>query len=66
MTISDTTENAILNLIYSATTWANYAQNAASAPETNIRRRAGHTGDHRRGRRDERQGNFRADAAFCA
>ena len=44
MTISDTTENAILNLIYSATTWANYAQNAASAPETNIVV-ALHTGD---------------------
>jgi hypothetical protein len=36
MTIADVTENAILNLIFSGTTWANYAQNAASAPETNI------------------------------
>lgn len=36
MSISNTTENAILNLIYSATAWANYADNAASAPETNI------------------------------
>jgi hypothetical protein len=36
MTIADVTENAILNLIYSATTWANYAQNAAASPETNI------------------------------
>jgi hypothetical protein len=36
MTIADVTEDAILNLIYSATTWANYAQNAASSPETNI------------------------------
>jgi hypothetical protein len=36
MSISDTTENAILNLVFSATTWANYAQNAASSPETNI------------------------------
>jgi hypothetical protein len=36
MSISDTTENAILNLIFSATTWANYAQNAATSPETNI------------------------------
>ena len=29
MSISDTTENAILNLIFSATAWANYADNAA-------------------------------------
>lgn len=36
MSISDTTEAAILNLIFSATTWANYAQNAATTPETNI------------------------------
>lgn len=36
MSISDTTENAILNLVFSATTWANYAQNAATTPETNI------------------------------
>jgi hypothetical protein len=36
MTISDTTENAILNLIFSATTWANYAINATTSPETNI------------------------------
>jgi hypothetical protein len=36
MTISDTTENAILNLIFRATAWANYADNAASSPETNI------------------------------
>jgi len=36
MSISDTTENAILNLIFSATTWANYAINASSTPETNI------------------------------
>ena len=33
---SDTTENAILNLIFSATTWANYAINASATPETNI------------------------------
>jgi hypothetical protein len=33
---SDVTENAILDLIYRATTWANYAQNAATSPETNI------------------------------
>jgi hypothetical protein len=36
MSISDTTENAILNLIFSATTWANYAINATTSPETNI------------------------------
>ena len=36
MSISDTSENAILLLIYNATTWANYAINASSSPETNI------------------------------
>lgn len=36
MSIYDVTENAILNLIYSATAWANYADNAASSPQTNI------------------------------
>jgi hypothetical protein len=36
MSISDTTENAILNLVFRATAWANYADNAASTPETNI------------------------------
>ena len=36
MSISDATEDAILNLIYSATTWANYAINATTSPETNI------------------------------
>jgi hypothetical protein len=36
MTISDTTENAILNLIFRAVAWANYADNAASTPETQI------------------------------
>ena len=36
MSIADTTENAILNLIFSATAWANYADNAASSPQTNI------------------------------
>jgi hypothetical protein len=36
MSISDTSENAILNLVYSATTWANYAINATTSPETNI------------------------------
>lgn len=36
MTISDTTENAILALIFNATAWANYADNAASNPQTYI------------------------------
>lgn len=36
MTISDTTENAILNLVYRAVAWANYADNAAGTPQTNI------------------------------
>lgn len=36
MSISNTTEDAILNLILRATAWANYADNAASSPETNI------------------------------
>jgi len=44
MSISNTTENAILSLIFEATAWANYADNAASTPETNIVV-AGHTGD---------------------
>lgn len=33
---SDTTESALLALIFNATTWANYAINATSSPETNI------------------------------
>lgn len=36
MGISDATENNLLKLIYNATAWANYADNAASSPETNI------------------------------
>jgi hypothetical protein len=36
MSIGNTTENAILDLIFSATTWANYAINATASPETNI------------------------------
>lgn len=36
MSIGDTTENAVLLLIFNATTWANYAINASSSPETNI------------------------------
>ena len=36
MAISGTTETAILQLIFNATTWANYAINATASPETNI------------------------------
>lgn len=36
MSISDTTEDAILDLIFNATAWANYADNAASTPQTFI------------------------------
>lgn len=36
MSISDTTESAILALIFNATAWANYADNAATTPQTNI------------------------------
>src|SRR4051812_20857690 len=36
MTIADTTENAILALIFNATAWANYADNAATSPQTQI------------------------------
>lgn len=36
MSISDTTENAVLVLIFNATAWANYADNAATAPQTNV------------------------------
>lgn len=34
--LANVTENSILLLIYNATTWANYAINASSTPETNI------------------------------
>lgn len=34
MSISNTTEDAILNLVFRAVAWANYADNAASAPQT--------------------------------
>jgi hypothetical protein len=36
MTIGNTTENAILDLVFRATAWANYADNAASSPQTSI------------------------------
>lgn len=36
MSIGDNTENNILKLIFNATAWANYADNAAASPQTNI------------------------------
>lgn len=36
MSIADVTEDALLNLVFSATTFANYAINATASPETNI------------------------------
>lgn len=36
MSIADVTETAILSLIFNATAWANYADNASSSPQTNI------------------------------
>jgi hypothetical protein len=36
MSISDTTETAIMALIFNATAWANYADNAAGTPQTNV------------------------------
>lgn len=36
MSISNTSETAILALIFRATAWANYADNAASSPQTSI------------------------------
>jgi len=44
MSISNTTETAILALIFNATAWANYADNAATPPQTNIHM-ALHTAD---------------------
>jgi hypothetical protein len=44
MSIANATENSILLLIFNATAWANYADNAASSPQTNIHV-AGHTAD---------------------
>jgi hypothetical protein len=34
--IGNTTQTAILALIFNATAWANYADNAASTPQTNV------------------------------
>ena len=36
MSIADVTENSVMNLIYRAQAWANYADNAATSPQTNI------------------------------
>ncbi len=36
MAIGGTTETAILSLIFNATAWANYADNAAGTPQTNV------------------------------
>ena len=36
MSLSDAAENAMLLLVFNATTWANYAINATSTPETDI------------------------------
>jgi len=36
MSASNTTETAILVLIFNATAWANYADNAAASPQTNV------------------------------
>lgn len=36
MSISNTTETAVMKLIFQAVPWANYADNAATSPETNI------------------------------
>ena len=36
MSIADVSENAILALIFNATTWTGYAVNATTSPETNI------------------------------
>lgn len=44
MSIADTTETAVMALIFNATAWGNYADNAATAPQTNIHT-ALHTAD---------------------
>ena len=36
MSISDATENAILNLVFAATAWTNYAINHTTTPQTNV------------------------------
>jgi len=44
MSLSDSMENAVLNLVYRAVAWANVADNAASSPLTNTQA-ALHTAD---------------------
>ena len=44
MGIADVTENNLLKLIFNATAWANYADDAAATPQTNIHVGL-HTGD---------------------
>ena len=44
MSMSDDLENNLLKLIFNATAWANYADNAAATPQTNIHCGL-HTGD---------------------
>ena len=44
MTIGNTTEAAILALVYQAVAWANYADNAAATPQTQVGISL-HTGD---------------------
>jgi hypothetical protein len=36
MSIANATETAVLKLIFQAVAWANYADNAASTPQTNV------------------------------
>ena len=36
MAFSAATDNAVMKLIFNATAWANFADNAASAPLTNL------------------------------
>ena len=36
MSIADVTENNVLKMIFTAVAWANYADNAAGTPQTNI------------------------------
>jgi len=36
MSVANTTEDAIMNLVFRAVAWANYADNAATTPQTNI------------------------------
>jgi len=36
MSIANATETAILKLVFQAVAWANYADNAASTPQTNV------------------------------